>query len=88
MPTVEYAYSAYSGSEGADDIQCVADANTHVDNVTTLGASSGGMCREVWELTLPGSACVKFEGSLQRYFDTGDSAADLVLTYRDYQMHA
>jgi hypothetical protein len=46
------------------------------------------MCREIWELTEPGSACVRLEGSLQRAFDTGDDANDIVLTYREYEMHA
>lgn len=46
------------------------------------------MCREVWELTAPGVACVRLEGSLKRDFDTSDETADIVLTYREYTMHA
>lgn len=46
------------------------------------------MCREVWELAAPSSACVRFEGTLQRNFDTGDTTHDIVLTYREYTMHA
>lgn len=53
-----------------------------------MGGAYGGMCKEVWELTLPGSACVRLEGSLERDFDTGDDTADIVLTYREYTMHA
>jgi len=87
LPTVEYAYSAYSGSD-LDNVNCYKESYYRDPAVNTAGSAYGGMCREVWELQAPGSACVRFEGSLERLFDTGDSTADIVLTYREYEMHA
>ena len=46
------------------------------------------MCTEIWTYTEPDNACVKFEGTLFRKFNTGDDPSDLVLSYTRYQMHA
>ena len=84
-PTVEYAQG---------DMYKDAGSQADVDNVlydtdTPLkGNGAGGMCTEVWQMTKPVTACVKFEGTLRRKFNTGDTANDLVLGYQAYQVHA
>jgi hypothetical protein len=91
LPTTTYAYGDTYTTSDNDDVHCIT--NPFLLEVgqsinTNAGAAYGGLCREVWELAVPSSACVRFEGSLQRNFDTGDTTSDIVLTYREYTMHA
>jgi hypothetical protein len=81
-PTVEYAEGDQYYDDANDDVIYSAETPTAVTSTT------GGMCTEVWEYTAPRTACVKFEGTLTRKFNTGDTSADLVLGYTKYTMHA
>jgi len=96
-PTVEYAAGEhyYDGGITKDkDNVCQDAAASYQTQALTSGhggltaTQKGRMCTELWRYTAPDNACVKFEGTLFRKFNTGDDASDLVLSYTRYEMHA